>query len=274
MNGKTAVLHTASDWRETRMTDTLSSRAAATVILHLPPMNEKFSIPGAVVLAGVIIAGAILFTRLPVRTGGQQAASPVVAGQVAERAQVPPVGLLRPIDPSRDHIRGEANAPVTIVEYSDTECPFCKTFHPTLQQVIREYDGKVRWVYRHLPLDALHPKARKEAEATECAGEQGKFWEYLDKIFEVTPSNNGLDPAQLPQIAGDVGLDVKAFETCLNSGKFAQHIQEDITDAEKAGGRGTPYSVILGPQDEKIPFSGAQPYGNLKEILDGLLPAS
>lgn len=96
-----------------------------------------------------------------------------------------------------DHVRGEFNAPLTFVEYSDTECPFCKRFHETMQNVIKEYPGKVRWIYRHFPLVQLHPKAPKEAQATECAGEQGRFWEYLDRLFEVTPSNNNLDLSQL-----------------------------------------------------------------------------
>lgn len=234
-------------------------------------MTEKHAVPGAIVLAGTIIAGAIVLTRIPVRApvASPNASAPAVA---AATAQVKIV--VRPVDASRDHILGVLDAPVTLVEYSDTECPFCKRFDSTLRQAVREYDGKVRWVYRHFPLDALHSKARKEAEATECAGTQGKFWEYLGKLFEVTPSNDGLEAAQLPQIAKDVGLDVAAFESCLNSGQMAGRIQEDLDDAAKAGGQGTPYTVILGPKGETIPFSGAQPYANLKQVIEGLLPKS
>src|SRR5574343_1436136 len=105
------------------------------------------------------------------------------------------------------------------VEYSDTECPFCKQFHSTLRQMMDEYgkDGKVAWVYRHFPIDGLHPKARKEAEATECANELGgpsKFWEYTNMIYERTPGNDGLDPANLPKFAKEIGLDEKAFTEC------------------------------------------------------------
>jgi len=232
-------------------------------------MVEKYSIPSAIVLAGAIIAGAIVFTRAPARLAGQGAeTSP--GTDVASATAFPKIAL-RPVDGARDHIRGTSDARVTLVEYSDLECPFCKQFHVTLQRAFQEYGGKVRWVYRHFPLDTLHPKARKEAEASECAGEQGKFWEYADRLFEVTPSNNGLDPAQLPVIARDVGLDVAGFEVCLKSGKHAQRIQEDLADAEKAGGQGTPYTVILGPNNLTIPFSGAQPYENLKPVLDKLL---
>lgn len=225
---------------------------------------QKYSIPAAIVLAGALVAGAVVITRAP---AARLAAQPGSDTGTAGSSKV----SYRPIDAARDHVRGSADARVTLLEYSDLECPFCKTFHPTLKQAIQEYDGKVRWVYRHFPLDALHPKARKEAEASECANDQGKFWEYIDRLYEVTPSNNGLDAAKLPEIARDVGLNVPAFETCLQSGKHAQRVAEDLADAEKAGGEGTPYTVIIGPNDVTIPFSGAQPYESLKPVLDELL---
>jgi protein-disulfide isomerase len=231
-----------------------------------PPRGSRFSVAGAIVLAGIIIAVAIVVTRAPVRA---PAVAPAGTGNPAT-SSAPPIAL-RAIDPVRDHMRGNADASVTLVEYSDTECPFCKQFHSTLQRAVSESNGKVRWVYRHFPLENLHSKAPKEAEATECANDQGKFWEYLDQIYSITPSNNGLDAAQLPVIARTVGLDVAGFETCLQSGKHAARIQEDIADAESAGGRGTPHTVILGPKGEKIPFSGAQSYENLKQAIDSLL---
>lgn len=169
-----------------------------------------------------------------------------------------------------DWVRGNENAKVSVVEFSDTECPFCKRFHPTMQRLIEEYPDDVNWVYRHFPLDSLHKKARREAEATECAGEQGKFWEYLDRLFEITPSNDGLQDTQLPQIAEDVGLNVKKFETCLESGKYASKVAEDLADAQAAGGNGTPYSVVV-VGNEKIPVSGAVPYEQLKTIIDSVL---
>src|SRR3990172_10709350 len=108
-----------------------------------------------------------------------------------------------------DHIRGDKNARMLLIEYSDLECPFCKRFHPTAQQLVDEYNGQVVWVYRHFPLDQIHQKADKEAEAVECAyelaGNDG-FWKLTDKIFEVTPSNNGLNLDNLPKLAGDVLL--------------------------------------------------------------------
>jgi len=106
---------------------------------------------------------------------------------------------LKPVSES-DHILGNIAAKIIIVEYSDLECPFCKVFHNTMHQVVKEYAGEVAWVYRHFPIASLHPKAFHEAEATECAWEQGGnevFWKYMDKLFEVTPSNNGLEESLL-----------------------------------------------------------------------------
>jgi len=100
---------------------------------------------------------------------------------------------VRSIDPKKEPIVGNANAKISLIEYSDFECPFCKRFHATMQQVMAANGDNVRWVYRHFPLDSLHQKARTEALASECAGEQGKFWEFTNSVFEVTPSNDGMD---------------------------------------------------------------------------------
>ncbi len=106
---------------------------------------------------------------------------------------------IKPVS-SDDHILGNINARIVIIEYSDLECPFCKVFHNTMHQVVEKSNGDVAWIYRHYPIPQLHPKAFHEAEATECAWEQGgnkTFWKYIDKLFEVTPSNNGLPESQL-----------------------------------------------------------------------------
>ena len=147
-----------------------------------------------------------------------------------------------------------------------------------MQQVIDEYGkkGEVAWVYRHFPLDALHSKARKEAEATECANELGgnvAFWNYIDRLFEVTPSNNGLDLAQLPVIAKNIGLDQSAFKTCLDSGKFADYVSRDLDDARAAGGSGTPYSIVIAANGEKFTINGAQPFEEVKRVIDLALQA-
>lgn len=231
------------------------------------PAKIELSVPMAIIIAGVIIAGAILV--------GLRGNSPTTANAPAPQVAQQPSENLDAMNPvtSEDHIRGDANAPVKIVEYSDTECPFCKRFHTTMQQVMDEYgkEGKVAWVYRHFPLDQLHPKARKEAEATECAAELGgndKFWAYLDRLMEITPANNGLDPAELPKIAQYVGLDVAKFNTCLSSGKYAQKIEEHVQNAMATGGSGTPWSIVVGRDGKKYPLSGAQPIASVKQLID------
>lgn len=198
------------------------------------------TLPVAIVVAAVIIGGALFMTR------GGQATTPIDTTMPATAV----VGAidLRAVD-ENDHMLGNPNAKIVMVEYSDLECPFCKAFHKTMHSVLDTYgkNGDTAWVYRHFPLD-IHPKAPKEAEAAECAFEQGgntAFWNYVNKIFEITPGNNGLDAAQLPKTAKDIGLDVTAFQTCLDSGKYAQKIKTDYNDGLAAGVNGTPHTVLM-----------------------------
>lgn len=232
-----------------------------------PSQKNNPAIPAAIIIAGVLIAGAVMLS------GGKPSSNTVTNQQpqvaAKETGDLDKMKLVTP----EDHIRGDVNAPVKIVEYSDTECPFCKRFHSTMQQVVNEYgnNGKVAWVYRHFPLDQLHSKARKEAEATECAAELGgndKFWAYLDRLMEITPANNGLDPAELPKIAEYVGLDKNKFNECLSSGKYAQKIEEHVQNAVATGGNGTPWSIVVSAKGKKYPLSGAQPYTSVKQLID------
>ena len=231
--------------------------------------KSTLTIPLSIVVAGLLIAGAIFFSR------GARAPEGLVADGREKQSSPAVAAEMRAVD-ALDHIRGNPNAKVIIVEYSDLECPFCKSFHPTMKRVMEEYgkDGRVAWVYRHFPIMQRHPKAPKEAEATECAAELGgntKFWEYTDRLFEVTPSNNGLDPSELPRIAEYVGLKREAFEECLSSGRHTNRVQRDYEDGIAAGTDGTPFSVVIGPDGKKSAVRGAQPYAILQGIIDGLL---
>jgi protein-disulfide isomerase len=145
-----------------------------------------------------------------------------------------------------------------------------------MQQVMSEYGtrNQVVWIYRHYPIEQLHSKAIKEAEASECAAELGgndKFWAYVDEIFRVTPANNGLDLALLPQIAEQSGLNRTQFEQCLASGRHAKKVSADLEDALKSGGRGTPHSIVIAPNGKKFTIPGAQPYTNVKQLIDQAL---
>src|SRR3989344_3839273 len=172
---------------------------------------NSLTIPAAIVIAGVLIAGAVYMAERGDNAGGVPKTE-VAAENTDELENINPVT-------SADHIRGNPNADIVIVEYSDFECPFCKRFHPTMKQVMDEYgkSGKVAWVYRHFPLDSLHPvKARAEAAASDCAAELGGqdgFWKFADRFFELSPSNNQTDiDAVLPQIAKEIGLDMEKFK--------------------------------------------------------------
>lgn len=241
--------------------------------------QKNYLVPVSILIAGVLIAGAVVYSTG--RSALQKEAG-INNGKASAEREVSPQafgsGNIENIKSvtADDHILGNPDAPVKVIEFSDTECPFCKRFHPTMHQLIQEYgrSGQVAWVYRHFPLDSIHPKARKEAEATECANELGgnaKFWAYVDRLFEVTPSNNNLDPAELPNIAKFVGLDQAKFEQCLNSEKYAQHVADNLADAINSGGNGTPFSVVIASNGQKFPISGAQPYSAVKQIVDTAL---
>lgn len=225
---------------------------------------NKFLIPLAIIVAGTLVAAAIYFGgSAPQNINTRNNNAPTSD----ESIEVTPVT-------ASDHIIGSRTAKLVIVEYSDTECPFCKTFHNTMKEVVRIYKGDVAWVYRHFPIVQLHSKAPKESEATECAAELGGdqvFWNYLGKVFETTNSNNTLDSKQLPIIASSVGLDVTAFNKCLTSGKYTDLIVKSVEDAMKAGALGTPYSIILTQDGQKVVINGAEPLPIIKTKIDALL---
>jgi len=198
---------------------------------------------------------------------------------VEEQKRQEAAGAVRPVS-AEDHIRGTLDAPVVVIEFSDFECPFCKGFHQTMKELMGEYgeDGEIAWVYRHFPLDELHSKARKEAQASECANELGgndAFWAFTDRLFEVTPSNDRLDLGLLSIIAEEIGLDRDEFAACLegdeSGGKFAAHIEADYQDALASGGTGTPYTLVIGRTGEIFTVNGAQPYAAMKSIVDSAL---
>ena len=222
-----------------------------------PQVQNKFLVPLAIIIAGALMAGAIYF-------GGSK--EPTTNNQQSTK-EIRAVG-------SKDHILGSANATVVIIEYSDTECPFCKVFHNTMKQAMSEYQGEVAWVYRHLPIPQLHTKASKEAEATECAAELGGnsvFWSYLDKIFETTQSNDSLDPTLLPEFATGLGLGEAAFNNCLSSGRYTQFVKDSMTEGFAAGARGTPFSIIMVKGKQVGTINGAEPIASVKTKIDALL---
>lgn len=162
-----------------------------------------------------------------------------------------------------DHVRGNPNGKLTIVEFSDFQCPFCSRFAPTVKQVLDEYKDDIRFVYRHFPLDSIHPYARPAAEASECAAEQGKFWEYHDSLFE---RQDEFSNDFWSKLAKDLGLNVGKFDSCIKDGSGKQKVEDDYQSGIAAGARGTPYTVI-----GTAPISGALPYASIKQVIDQAL---
>ncbi|MBU6231028.1 thioredoxin domain-containing protein [Patescibacteria group bacterium] len=242
----------------------------------MQPKTNILNIPGAIIVAGALVAVAIIWTqRAPTVTAPQAATLPT------SKVDLAPVT-------AADHILGNPNAPIKIVEFSDPSCPYCKAFNPTMVQIMDEYgpSGNVAWVYRSFPLDKpdanghiLHPNAGHESQALECAASLGgndKFWAYEKELYTVTPSvtaqtPNGLDQSQLPKIAQDVGLDPAAFSACLSSGKFKAKVDASYTQGLNAGVNGTPTSFIITPAGSDIALPGAQPYSTIKNMIDSLL---
>lgn len=230
--------------------------------------NPWFGISMA--LIGVIAGyGIALGTNVvPSSNGGAPAivdagapAAPSAPAPTAEAKDVPPVD-------SRDYVRGDRNAPISVIEYSDFECPFCARHHPTMKALMEQYGSDINWVYRHFPL-SFHPNAQKAAEASECVGELGgndKFWEFTDIIFE-----EGSDNALLADKAERIGIDRAAFESCLNSGKYAQYVADMESAGAASGVTGTPGNIVINNKTgETRIVSGAQPAASFQAAIDAL----
>jgi protein-disulfide isomerase len=183
---------------------------------------------------------------------------------------------VRPVSVERDHIFGNPEAEISLIEYSDFECPYCKRFHPTAKEIVKSYAGRVNWVYRHFPLDFHNPVAQKKAEASECAAELGgndAFWKYSDRLYQRTRSNiKGFPITKLTPLAVEIGLDEKQFQACLDSGRHAARIQEDIDNGTRSGISGTPGNILLNNNTGAARLKpGALPFQELKAEIDRLL---
>ncbi len=162
---------------------------------------------------------------------------------------------------------GPEDARVVIIEFSDYQCPYCRKFAlETLDRILEEYKGQVRFVYRDFPIENIHPYALKAAEAANCAGEQGRYFEYHDLLFEKQPEWSQRGEEAFVEYAEQLGLDVGSFRACLASGRYEQEVRKDLQDGIEAGVTGTPTFFING-----IPLSGAQPFEAFKAIIDAEL---
>jgi protein-disulfide isomerase len=226
---------------------------------------QNYPVPISIIVAGALIAGALfLVNRSQTMTPGENTTDTT--------AQVRPLS-------ENDHILGNPNAEIVIVEYSDIDCPFCKQFHETMKRLMDEYgtDGKIAWVYRHFPLTQLHPNARTHAIASECVAQVGgnaKFWEFLDAVFAANPGSAQADPSSYNTLVESIGVSVSEFESCMqgDTTAIAARVDGDYENALAAGGQGTPHNIlIIKGLDEPIAVPGAQPYENMRGIIEQIL---
>jgi len=208
---------------------------------------KNLYLPISIIIAGLIIAGSIIFYTQSQKVQQKSAGEPTEKFTIAES----------------DHIKGDPDAPVTLIEYSDFQCPFCAAFHPTIKKVLDDNPGKVRWVYRHFPLDQIHQNARPAAEASECSAEQGKFWEFADLLFE---NQEKLGENFYKELAARVGINQSQFNECLFSRKYKDKVETDLEEGIKVGVKRTPGSFVNGEL-----VSGAVPYETLKTAVEKAL---
>jgi protein-disulfide isomerase len=238
--------------------------------------NKGYFLPVSIVIAAVLISGAIIWNA------GKSSSPEENVNNVDTSSVNGPAELISP--PSEeDHIRGVLGAPITIIEYTDFECPYCSDFHNTMERLVENYEGQITWIERQFPIEGLHPTAPKEAEASECVAKLGgndAFWEFSDKVFETTPQNESIDLDKLPQIAEEIGIDKNAFTECLDNGDTAHLVEEDLAETEllnewnyEQTGRyiGTPYSVAITEDGKSVAIPGALPYEQMEIFINQLL---
>lgn len=191
------------------------------------------------------------------------------------RAQASPPNRVAKVSIAGNPVKGKKDAPLTLVEFSDYQCPFCSRFFTaTLPTLTKEYidTGKLRYAFRDFPLDRIHPEARKAAEAARCAGDQGKYWEMHDMLFQ---NQKALQMDKLKGYAQGLDLDLTAFNACLENGKYKAAVQKDLDDGVGVGVRGTPTFVLgkTGPDDtiQGVVISGAQPFPVFRQEIERLL---
>jgi protein-disulfide isomerase len=254
--------------------DSSNKKKRKSVTIPIPPF-DKLTPFLIVVSIGLAFAVGILWQR--VQTKDVQTSS-IIAGNNKEGEnnlppQQPPPSSAKDVEPvsENDHVRGNRNARIALIEYSDLECPFCAQFHPTAIQVLDEYGDQVSWVYRHFPLDQIHPKARPAAEASECISELGgdeAFWKFVDEIF--ADQRNNL--SNLDSVVSKLGLDQKAYNSCVDSKKYAQKVEDNLQSGINSGVTGTPGNILLDTKTGKTTLiPGALPFEQVKQSIDSIL---
>ena len=219
------------------------------------PTTNPYLMPGAIVLAGMLIAYAVFATQ----SNGADVKAPAGTKLIEEE-------VLAISD--EDHVLGPKDPDVYFIEYSDFRCGYCGLFHDTIQEILKTYDGKVAWVYRHTP---YQPGGNEAAIASECiaelAGEEA-FWEYSDRVFK---NQKSLSTQWHADMAAELGVDGDKYAECISSGRYDDLIAKHTMNAQGLGGQGTPFNVLLTKEGGVVKCSGAQPLENVKIFVDRAL---
>lgn len=227
--------------------------------------RNKILFPLSIVIVAVIIASGVLISNRTYTTPELP-----VATEINNKINIRPIT-------NDDHIIGNPNANVIIVEYADMECPTCREFHPTMERLMSEYgkSGEVAWVYRHFTVDEVHPLARGAALASECVADAGNsaiFWDFIRMVYANAPES--LSPENLKSIALTTGADEAKYEACVVLNKFEDKVNADIADGkiirEHEPAFGTPFLIITSQSGSQLQISGAEEYESLVEIIEAL----
>jgi len=247
----------------------------------MEPQKQNYAIPVAIVIAGLLIAGAVMWGRAATAPTPEQSRKEKLASINRLIQNVP-------IATSTDHLLGNPAAPVVVIEYSDIECPFCRSFHPTMQQIMTEYGtrGEVAWGYRQFPLD-IHPKAYPASLAAECVAnlyDSTNFWKFINALMETKIGSNEYPTGvisdtlsaeeRVAEASKKLSLDTTKISACVSAETYKQKLVDLRAEGIKAGlgqnDTGTPYSIIIAGQNRYF-IDGAQPYEAVKALIDKAL---
>jgi protein-disulfide isomerase len=258
--------------KESSSNDSPEPKKSKRLVIPIPVFSFRQSgANGLLVLSLVIFSFLLGMLTNKVIYLQQAANNPTVGGPIQQAAVPTPPPVVKDLSAGKLPVQGNKNAKVTIVEFSDFQCPFCKKFFDdSMQQIMDKYvkTGKVKFAYRHYPLITIHPNAQKAAEASECANEQGKFWEYHDLLFQNQDTWSPLPAADanakfLEYATENLGLNSSNFQSCLESGKYKKNVETDIADAAKAQADSTPTIFVNGNR-----LIGALPFAEFEKIIE------
>lgn len=243
-----------------RKSDTAVFKIIVITMAQHTNVKSNYGTPIAVVIAGLLISGAVLWSN-----GNASGTSRQQSG--AQQALVhEPSGDFR-LPNESDHVRGNRDAKIAIIEFSDFECPFCARLHPTLTRIVEE-NKDVKWVYRHFPLSSIHSRALSAAAASECIAKLGSndaFWNFADTAFA---DQRKLGSNLYEELARSAGIDSSAFNACTKDKSIASEVRADLDEVTNIGGRGTPFAVVVAASGKLSTFSGALPYEQVSAVIE------